>query len=57
MNVLWGLFNLAVGYVLLCRVGSFELRRTRHVLVMGLGALLMAVMLARTLGRFYGGGS
>lgn len=25
VNVLWGLFNLAVGYVLVCRVGVFNL--------------------------------
>jgi hypothetical protein len=26
VNVLWGLFNLAVAYLLICRVGSFNLR-------------------------------
>jgi hypothetical protein len=55
VNVLWGFFNLAVGYVLVCRVGKFEARQTRHVLVLGLGVLLMAVMLARAFGRFHGG--
>jgi hypothetical protein len=55
VNVLWGFFNVVVGYVLVCRVGNFELRRTRHVLVFGLGVLAMAVMLARSFGRFYGG--
>jgi hypothetical protein len=55
VNVLWGFFNLAVGYVLVCRVGKFELRNTRHVLVLGLGVLAMGVMLARTFGRFYDG--
>lgn len=55
VNVLWGFFNLVVGYVLVCRVGSFDLRQTRHVLVLGLGVLLMAVMLAHAFGRFYGG--
>ena len=55
VNVLWGAFNLGVGYWLVCRVGTFELRRTRHVLVAGSGALLMALMLARAFGRFYGG--
>jgi hypothetical protein len=54
-NVLWGFFNLAVGYVLVCRVGHFELRRTRHVIVLGMGVLLMAIELARAFGRFYGG--
>lgn len=55
VNVLWGCFNLAVGYVLVCRVGSFELRQTKHVAVFGLGVVLMAVMLARAFGRFHGG--
>ena len=55
VNVLWGMFNLAVAYVLVARVGRFELRQTRHVVVLGLGALLMALMLARGFGRFHGG--
>ena len=55
VNVLWGSFNLAIAYLLLCRVGKFELCQTRHVLVAGLGVLLMAMMLAHHFGRFYGG--
>jgi hypothetical protein len=55
VNVLWGLFNLAIGYLLVCRVGTFELRNTRHVVILGLGVLLMSVMLARAFGRFHGG--
>ena len=55
VNVLWGLFNLLIGYLLICRVGTFELRRTRDLLVVGIGALLMGVMLARAFGRVYGG--
>jgi hypothetical protein len=55
VNVLWGFFNLAVGYVLVCRVGTFNLRQTRHAVVLGLGVLVMGVMAARTFGRFYGG--
>ncbi len=56
VNVLWGAFNIAVGYLLVCRVGTFSLRNTWHVLVAGLGALAMAIMLAHAFGRFYGGG-
>ena len=55
VNVLWGMFNLAVAYLLVARVGRFELRQTRHVVVLGLGALLMALLLAREFGRFHGG--
>ena len=55
INVLWGLFNLAVAYLLICRVGSFNLRRTTHALTLGIGVLLMSLMLARAFGRFHGG--
>jgi hypothetical protein len=55
VNVLWGSFNAVLAYLLLSKVGTFELRRWRPVLVVGAGGLLMAVMLARAFGRFYGG--
>ena len=55
VNVLWGLFNLAAGYVLICRVGSFDLRNTLDVLALGAGIVVMSLMLARTFGRFHGG--
>jgi hypothetical protein len=51
VNVLWGLFNLLVGYLLVCRIGTFSLRKTRHVAIAGIGALLMALMLAQTFAR------
>jgi hypothetical protein len=55
VNVLWGFTNIVVGYLLLAGVGTFDLRRWRHVIVAGVGALLMSVMLARAFGRFHGG--
>ena len=55
VNVLWAAFNLVVAYGLIVRVGRFDLRRTRHVAAMGLGALLLALMLARHFGEFHGG--
>ena len=55
VNVLWGLFNLVAGYVLVCRIGQFDLRRTPHVASLGAGILVMSLMLARVFGRFYGG--
>jgi hypothetical protein len=55
VNVLWGLFNLAVAYLLICRVGDFNLRNTRHVLLVGAGMLVMSLMLAHTFGRLHGG--
>ncbi len=51
VNVLWGLFNLLVGYLLICRVGAFSLRNTSDVTIAGIGALLMALMLAQTFSR------
>lgn len=47
VNVPWGLFNVLIGYLLVYRVGSFSLRSTPDVVVLGIGALLMALMLAR----------
>jgi ABC-type tungstate transport system substrate-binding protein len=55
VNVAWGLFNLAVGYLLVCRVGSFNLRKTQHALVLGAGILIMSLVAARTFARFHGG--
>jgi len=55
VNVLWGSFNGLIAYLLLAKVGTFELKRWHHVLVAGAGGLLMALMLARTFGRLYGG--
>jgi hypothetical protein len=55
VNVLWGVFNLAVAYLLICRVGSFDLRKTANVLTLGVGILLTSLMLAHAFGRFHGG--
>ena len=55
VNVVWGFFNLVIGYLLVFRVGTFEIRKTCHAAVFGVGALLMAVMLAHSFARFYGG--
>ncbi len=55
VNVLWGFFNLALGYFLIARIGNFDFRQPKHVLVLGAGILIMALALARAFGRFYGG--
>jgi hypothetical protein len=55
VNALWGAFNIVVGYLLIVRVGTFDLRCTSDVLATGLGAVLMAVTMARRFGRFHGG--
>ena len=57
VNVLWGVLNFAVAYILICRVGEFSLRSTIHAAVLGLGFLLMGLLGARQFGRFHGGNS
>ena len=55
VNVLWGFFNVLVGYLLVVRMGSFELRSTGDVLALGIGGLLISLQLARHFGKFNGG--
>lgn len=55
VNVLWGFFNLAVGYLLLFRVGTFEIGTPDHAITLGSGAILCALLLARSFGRLHGG--
>jgi hypothetical protein len=50
VNVLWGALNLVIGYLLMCRVGEFQIRDTWDAAALGAGGLMMAVMLARTFG-------
>jgi hypothetical protein len=57
VNVAWGVLNLAVAYVLICRVGDFSLHSTVHVVTLGLGFLLMGLFAARHFGHFHGGNS
>ena len=55
VNVLWGFFKIAGGYVLVCRVGDFELKDIGDVAAFGAGAFLLALFAARQFGRFNGG--
>jgi hypothetical protein len=55
INVLWGFANLVVAYLLLARVGHFDIRALDNVACAGAGMLLMAVFAAQTFGRFHGG--
>lgn len=57
VNVLWGFLNMVIGYLLVLRVGDFDLRSTADVVVLGLGALLIGLFMARHFGRFNGGNS
>ena len=51
VNVLWGFGNLVIGSLLVCRVGSFDLRSGADAGALGAGALLMALLAARHFGR------
>ena len=55
VNVLWGVANLVIAYLLLLRVGQFYLRAVDQATSFGLGLLLMGLMSARHFGRFHGG--
>lgn len=55
VNVLWGAFNLIVGYLLVWRVGSFDIRATGPVIALGAGIVLTGLASARLFGRFHGG--
>jgi hypothetical protein len=55
VNVVWGFFNAVVGYLLVVRVGNFDLRSISDVLALAFGALLISVLMARHFGQFHGG--
>ncbi|MDR3516497.1 MAG: hypothetical protein P4M00_11805 [Azospirillaceae bacterium] len=55
VNALWGVLNLVVGYVLVCRIGDFDLRDTGDAVALLLGLLSIALLSARLFGRFHGG--
>jgi hypothetical protein len=55
LNVAWGFFNLVIAYLLVCRVGDFDLRAMEEAASLGLGMLLAGVLLAGRFGRFNGG--
>jgi hypothetical protein len=57
VNVLWGFSNLVVGYLLVCRVGNFDLRSATHIVALGLGILFAGAFSAWGFGRFNGGNS
>jgi len=55
VNVLWGFLNLVFGYLLVCRVGDFELKDNGDIIALGAGAFLIALLSAWQFGRFNGG--
>jgi hypothetical protein len=55
VNVLWGIFNAGIAYLLVVQVGDFHLRSCLHILSCGLGVLLIGIFSARHFGQFHGG--
>ena len=55
VNTLWGFGNLVAAYLLVCRVGNFQLRDPKDALAFGIGMLLLSLGTARHFGRFNGG--
>ena len=51
VNILWGLFNLAVAYVLLVVVGDLALGRVADVAIAATGFGLGALFIARSLAK------
>ena len=57
INVVWGFFNFAVGYLLAGKVGNFDLQAMDQVVALGAGVLFTGLLSARLFGRFHGGNS
>lgn len=57
VNVLWAFANLIFAYLLLLRVGHFDLRSIACIAPFAVGALLISLFSARTFGQFHGGNS
>ena len=55
VNVLWGFFNAVIGYLLVLRVGHFDVRAASDVVALAVGALLIGLFSARHFGHFHGG--
>jgi hypothetical protein len=55
VNTVWSAANVAVGYVLVLRVGMFDLRDTRDAVAFGAGVLAIALFSAYVFGRVNGG--
>jgi len=57
VNVLWGFANFVFAYLLIARVGNFDLRAADNIIASGAGVLFIGVVSARLFGRFHGGAS
>ena len=57
VNVLWGFANFVIAYLLIARVGDFDIHAADQVIAAGIGVLLLGVFSARSFGQFHGGNS
>lgn len=55
LNIVWGAINFVLAYLLILRVGDFDLRSSTDAATVGVGGLLMGLFLAWWFGRFNGG--
>jgi len=55
VNVLWGMLNLTIAWLLVCRVGCFDIHSAHNVLPVASGMLVMSLNLSYGFGRFHGG--
>jgi hypothetical protein len=55
VNMLWGAANLALAWLMLARVGAFDIRRLDCALSLFLPMLLGGLFLSRRFGRINGG--
>jgi hypothetical protein len=55
VNVLWGFVNGVFAYLLLLRVGQFDLRSAGCIVPFAVGALLISLQASRHFGQFHGG--
>ncbi len=55
VNVLWGFANFVFAYLLLLRVGNFDLRSIACIAPFAAGALFISLFSAWNFGQFHGG--
>ena len=55
LNVVWALVNAVIAWLLLARVGNFDLRDTGDAIAFGLGVGPFALAIANRFGRYHGG--
>jgi hypothetical protein len=51
VNVLWAAFNAVVGYLLVFHVGAFHARDIADISMLGTGALIISLLMAREFGK------